>query len=63
MIGRTSPKRERTQLLGRLDASATVIAALHLDNAALRDQLAGQGVVVALDGHRASTRPEATGSC
>ncbi|MET8831603.1 hypothetical protein ABZX40_38000 [Streptomyces sp. NPDC004610] len=54
-------KRERTQLQGRLDASATVIAALHHDNAALRDQLAGQGAVVALHGHRASTRPEATG--
>ncbi|WP_328493499.1 hypothetical protein OHS59_12605 [Streptomyces sp. NBC_00414] len=54
-------KRERTQLQGRLDASATVIAALHHDNAALRDQLAGQEEVVALDGHRASASPEATG--
>ncbi|MET9079000.1 hypothetical protein ABZX95_44390 [Streptomyces sp. NPDC004232] len=52
-------KRQRTQLQGRLDASATVIAALHHDNAALRDQLAGQGAIVALDEHRASGRPEA----
>lgn len=53
-------KRERTQLQRRLDASATVIAALHHDNAALRDQLGGQGAVVALHGHRAATHPDAT---
>ncbi|WP_405587968.1 hypothetical protein [Streptomyces sp. NBC_01190] len=45
-------KRERTQLQGRLDPSAPVIAALIHDNAAPRDQLAGQGAVVALVGHR-----------
>lgn len=42
-------KRERTQLQGRLDASATVIAALHHDNAALRQQLDTQtGTVVTI---------------
>ncbi|MGV4923836.1 hypothetical protein K2224_00590 [Streptomyces sp. BHT-5-2] len=42
-------KRERTQLQGRLDASATVIAALHHDNEALRQQLDTQtGAVVAI---------------
>ncbi|WP_329142872.1 hypothetical protein OIU91_04340 [Streptomyces sp. NBC_01456] len=55
-------KRERTQLQGRLDASATVIAALHHDNAALREELGGRGAVVALDEHRAS-RTDVIGPC
>ncbi|MFG3000291.1 hypothetical protein [Streptomyces sp. NPDC048340] len=55
-------KRERTQLQGRLDASATVIAALHHDNAALRDELKGCRTVVALDGHRAA-RTDVIGPC
>jgi hypothetical protein len=55
-------KRERTQLQGRLDASATVIAALHHDNAALHEELDGHGAVVALDEHRAS-RTETIGPC
>ncbi|MET9909990.1 hypothetical protein ABZZ74_24835 [Streptomyces sp. NPDC006476] len=54
-------KREITELNRRLTAAATVIAALHHDNTALRGHLPGQGAVVALDGHRASTRPEVTG--
>jgi len=55
-------KRERTQLQGRLDAAATVIAALHHDNAGLREELAGRGAVVALDERRAS-RAETIGPC
>ncbi|MFF3460539.1 hypothetical protein ACFYXH_40950 [Streptomyces sp. NPDC002730] len=55
-------KRERTQLQGRLDASATVIAALHHDNAALRDQLNGRGTVVTLNEHRAA-RTDTIGPC
>ncbi|MEU9286231.1 hypothetical protein AB0D57_16290 [Streptomyces sp. NPDC048275] len=55
-------KRERTQLQGRLDASATVIAALHHDNAALREELNGHGTVVALDERRAS-RTDVIGPC
>ncbi|MEV7755421.1 hypothetical protein [Streptomyces griseofuscus] len=47
-------KHEQTQLRGRLDAAATVIAALHHGNAGLREELAGRGVVVALDERRAS---------
>ncbi|MFE6665912.1 hypothetical protein ACFVFH_20435 [Streptomyces sp. NPDC057697] len=42
-------KREQTRLLGRLDASATVIAALHHDNEALHRQLDTQtGAVIAI---------------
>ncbi|MBI0295315.1 hypothetical protein JBE04_12760 [Streptomyces sp. PRKS01-29] len=47
-------ERQRTQLQGRLDAAATVIAALHHDNAGLREELAGRGAIVALDERRAS---------
>jgi chromosome segregation ATPase len=55
-------KRERTQLQGRLDASATVIAALHHDNAALREELNGPGAVVTLNDHRAA-RTDTIGPC
>lgn len=55
-------RRERTQLQGRLDAAVTVIAALHHDNAGLREELAGRGVVVALDERRAS-RTATIGPC
>lgn len=55
-------KRERTRLQGRLDASATVIAALHHDNTALRDALNGRGGVVGLDEHRAA-RTDIIGPC
>ncbi|MEU7563996.1 hypothetical protein [Streptomyces eurythermus] len=55
-------KRERTQLQGRLDASATVIAALHHDNAALREELNGRGAVVTLNDHRAA-RTDTIGPC
>jgi uncharacterized protein YlxW (UPF0749 family) len=55
-------KRERTQLQGRLDASATVIAALHHDNTALRDELNGRGSVVTLNEHRAA-RTDTIGPC
>jgi hypothetical protein len=55
-------KRERTQLQGRLDAAATVIAALHHDNAGLREELAGRGTIVALDERRTS-RTETIGPC
>ncbi|MCX4460280.1 hypothetical protein OOK58_56395 [Streptomyces sp. NBC_01728] len=55
-------KRERTQLQGRLEAAATVIAALHHDNAGLREELAGRGAVIALDERRAS-RTETIGPC
>lgn len=53
-------KQERTDLQHRLDASATVIAALHHDNAALREELAGRGAIVALDARRAH-RTDLTG--
>ncbi|MCX4869991.1 hypothetical protein OIC43_01165 [Streptomyces sp. NBC_00825] len=39
-----------------------VIAALHHDNAALRDELKSRGAVVALDEHRA-TRTDTIGRC
>ncbi|MFZ3492337.1 hypothetical protein ACODT5_03690 [Streptomyces sp. 5.8] len=43
-------KRERTNLQHRIDAAATVIAALHHDNQALRAHLASRaGSVVAID--------------
>lgn len=53
-------KRERTELQGRLDAAATVIAALHHDNAALREELAEQGTVVALNPRRAARSEPST---
>ncbi|MYV97647.1 hypothetical protein GT354_05025 [Streptomyces sp. SID3343] len=45
-------KRTRTELLRRLDAAATVIAALHHDNTALRAELAAQGTVTVLGERR-----------
>jgi hypothetical protein len=43
-------KRERTDLQHRLDAAATVIAALHHDNEALREHLGSRtGSVIAID--------------
>ncbi|MFJ9521818.1 hypothetical protein ACIRPK_26640 [Kitasatospora sp. NPDC101801] len=48
-----SLKRQRSQLQCRLDAAATVIAALHLDNQALREHLESRtDSVVALDAAR-----------
>jgi hypothetical protein len=47
--------RECTQLNQRLDAAATVIAALHHDNTLLREELDRSDQVVSLDAHR--TRP------
>ncbi|MGW3060693.1 hypothetical protein ACWC98_32840 [Streptomyces goshikiensis] len=55
-------KRERTRLQGRLDAAATVIAALHHDNAALREELAGRGGIIVLD-ERRSTQTEIGDPC
>jgi len=55
-------KRERTELQHRLDGAATVIAALHHDNAALREELAGRGTIVAL-GERRAARTETIGPC
>ncbi len=45
-------REENKPLRERLDAAATVIAALHTDNAALRDQLARHGAVASLDDQR-----------
>ncbi|MFE9574395.1 hypothetical protein ACFYMW_38775 [Streptomyces sp. NPDC006692] len=55
-------KRERAQLQGRLDASGTAIAALHYDNAALRNELHGRGAVVTLNEQRAA-RTDIIGPC
>ncbi|RZL83189.1 MAG: hypothetical protein EOP32_08610 [Rhodococcus sp. (in: high G+C Gram-positive bacteria)] len=44
--------RECTQLSHRLDAAATAIAALHHDNALLRQELDHRGQLVVLDAHR-----------
>ncbi len=55
-------RRERTQLQGRLDASATVIAALHHDNSALRDELNSRRAVVTLNDRRAA-RTDTIGPC
>ncbi|MEU1447148.1 hypothetical protein [Streptomyces mirabilis] len=56
-------KRERTDLQRRLDASATVIAALHHDNTALREELGDRGTVVVTLDERRSTREETIGPC
>ena len=40
------------QAAHRLDAAATVIAALHHDNALLRQELNGRGQLVTLQVHR-----------
>ncbi|MGC0422776.1 hypothetical protein [Embleya sp. AB8] len=53
-------KRERTELQQRLDAAATVIAAIHHDNTALREELTDRGgSVIALGGRP----PETMGPC
>jgi len=44
--------RECTELHHRLDAAATVIAALHHDNVLLRQELNGRGQLVTLQVHR-----------
>ncbi|MFD3719820.1 hypothetical protein [Streptomyces sp. NPDC058674] len=44
-------KRQRTELQAKVDAAATVIAALHHDNAALHELIGSRkGVVVSLNG-------------
>ncbi|WP_194908664.1 hypothetical protein [Catenulispora rubra] len=48
-------KAERAAVHGRLDAAATVIAALHFDNQALRDQLHYRGDIVDLRSCRQDT--------
>ena len=50
-----SKTRECTTLQRRLDAAATAIAALHHDNAALREQLDRHGPVRSLDAQRNQT--------
>lgn len=50
-----SKKRECTTLQRRLDAAATAIAALHHDNAALREQLDQHGHLRSLDARRTRT--------
>ena len=44
--------RECLELHHRLDAAATVIAALHPENVLLRQELTQRGQLVALQGHR-----------
>ncbi len=44
--------KDRNRLRDQVNAAATVIAALHADNVALRQQLDRQGTVVALDQRR-----------
>ncbi|WP_326680941.1 hypothetical protein [Streptomyces sp. NBC_01237] len=58
----TQIKRERTNLQHRLDAAATVIAALHHDNTALREELAAHSTIVDLD-QRRTARPDVIGPC
>jgi hypothetical protein len=43
---------QSTQLRHKLDAAATVIAALHHDNILLREALSRQGTLIRLDDHR-----------
>jgi chromosome segregation ATPase len=50
-----SKTRQCTTLQHRLDAAATAIAALHHDNAALREQLDRHGPVRSLDARRSRT--------
>jgi hypothetical protein len=47
-------KQERTLLQQRLDAAATVITALYIENAALREQTVAHETVVGIDSWRGS---------